>query len=94
MGGSKQKNIGGYPQQIKVPKVGESRRQLERGMGKGFPSQPTRGSGKRRDRDPEFRPETPFGVFWRSRNALFCTYISMLWVRQCFISHLGGKAKV
>jgi len=61
-----------------------SRRRGERGrenqLGWGWPPSP-------RGVRAEYRPETHSGVFWRSQNAPFCTY--MLFVKYCFVSNLG-----
>ena len=43
----------------------------------------------------EIRPETHFCVFWRPQNATFRTYMPMLSVRQCLMSHshLGARLR-
>ena len=48
------------------------------------PLQPTRGSGGASWAPPagQPRPKTDFGVFWRSQNAPFCTYMTKIWGEQ------------
>jgi len=82
----------------RVQKAAESRHLCGGIWGEVFPPQLTRGSG-----GALWLPSWLWG-FAPARNAFLrmlkaaerslFAYVPMLWVRQCFISHLWGKAKV
>jgi len=94
--GDRKKYLGEIPTnwgaEWRVPKLGD---QVGLGMGKGDPSQPTMGSGKRRVlRGVQGGTQTG-NTFWRilkAKNAPFCTYMPMPWVRQTVFHVIFGDA--
>jgi len=101
--------MGAFPRNIvaewRAPKAEESRCRVgwgvpspttPWGLGRGHPSQPTRGSGKRCELPSGIRCGSPAGNAFRRilkaiQNAPLCTYMLMLWVRYtCVSCHIGG----